>query len=151
MVLVDTSVWVSHLRSGVTSLEKLLEEGKVVVHPFIIGELACGNLTNRLEILSLLKALPRAVTATHDECSCFIDRSAPDGVRPRLCRCPPSGGGAADRRTALDRGPTIKGGGGPAPSRLSRTVVRRRAHFTQNSALTFPSAYWWRIEPMSVW
>ena len=73
MVLVDTSVWVSHLRSGLARLGMLLEEGKVVVHPFIIGEFACGNLANRLEILSLLKALPQAATATHDEVLGFID------------------------------------------------------------------------------
>ena len=73
MILVDTSAWVSHLRSGGTRLGKLLEEGKVVVHPFIIGELACGHLRNRQEILSLLKALPQAATTTHDEVLRFIE------------------------------------------------------------------------------
>lgn len=73
MVLVDTSVWVSHLRSGVAHLRTLLEEGKVVSHPYVIGELACGNLTNRLEVLSLLKALPEAAEATHDEVLRFIE------------------------------------------------------------------------------
>ncbi len=73
MILVDTSVWVSHLRSGVVSLGKLLEEGQVISHRFVIGELACGNLTNRLEILSLLKALPEAATATHDEVLRFME------------------------------------------------------------------------------
>ncbi len=67
MVLVDTSVWVAHLRGGNTGLETLLNEGRVVGHLFIIGELACGNLRNRSEILSLLKALPMAVHAGHDE------------------------------------------------------------------------------------
>ena len=67
MVLIDTSVWVSHFQSGNARLRRLLEEGKVISHPFIIGELACGNLKNRQEILSLLKALPAAATAFHEE------------------------------------------------------------------------------------
>ncbi|OGD20656.1 MAG: ribonuclease [Candidatus Aminicenantes bacterium RBG_13_59_9] len=67
MVLVDTSVWISHLQSGNARLRELLEEGKVISHPFIMGELACGNLKNRREILSLLKTLPAAVEARHEE------------------------------------------------------------------------------------
>lgn len=67
MVLVDTSVWVEHLRSGNIGLEKLLNEGHVVCHLFIVGELACGNLSNRAEILSLLQALPLADHAEHEE------------------------------------------------------------------------------------
>jgi predicted nucleic acid-binding protein len=67
MVLVDTSVWVSHLRDSNAALEELLNEGEVVCHPFIIGELACGNLKNRAEILSLLQALPMALHAEHEE------------------------------------------------------------------------------------
>lgn len=51
MVLVDTSVWIDHLRQGEARLSKLLDEGEVVIHPFVIGELACGNLKNRNEIL----------------------------------------------------------------------------------------------------
>lgn len=60
MVLVDTSVWVSHLRDGSPKLGQLLNDGDVLCHPFIIGELACGNIRNRREILSLLSALPKA-------------------------------------------------------------------------------------------
>lgn len=67
MVLVDTSVWVSHFKMGNSRLKGLLLKGKVASHPFIIGELACGNLKNRKEILSLLNALPKAVTAEHEE------------------------------------------------------------------------------------
>ena len=67
MVLVDTSVWVAHLRSGNVGLEALLNEGHVLSHPFIIGELACGNINNRCEVLSLLQKLPMAVRAEHDE------------------------------------------------------------------------------------
>jgi hypothetical protein len=73
MILVDTSVWVSHLRAGNTDLEKLLNEGEVAYHPFVIGELACGNLKNRAEILPLLNALPRVQSVTHDEAMYFIE------------------------------------------------------------------------------
>ena len=67
MVLVDTSVWVDHFRYGNTDLENQLNDGGVACHRFIIGELACGNLSNRAEILSLLKALPPAEHAEHAE------------------------------------------------------------------------------------
>jgi hypothetical protein len=73
MVLVDTSVWIAHLRSGNVGLETMLNDGYAVCHPFIIGELACGNLKNRQEILSLLQALPMAIQAEHEEAITFID------------------------------------------------------------------------------
>jgi predicted nucleic acid-binding protein len=73
VVLIDTSVWVSHLRDGHEGLCALLDEGLVLCHPFIIGELACGSVANRVEILSLLRALPQATVATHDEVLAFID------------------------------------------------------------------------------
>jgi len=73
MVLVDTSVWVEHFRSGSIGLENLLNEGRVVCHLFIVGELACGNLLNRSEILSLLQALPLADHAEHEEVMHFIE------------------------------------------------------------------------------
>jgi len=73
MVLVDSSVWVSHLRAGNSDLEILLNDGRVVCHPFIIGELACGNLKNRTEILSLLHSLPMAKLAEHEEVLQFIE------------------------------------------------------------------------------
>lgn len=66
-VLVDTSVWVDHLRSGDEALSRLLDEGGVLCHPFVVGELACGNLRNRSEILDLLGNLPPAPVAQHDE------------------------------------------------------------------------------------
>lgn len=75
MVLVDTSVWVSHLRKGNASLAKLLNDGYVFCHPFIIGEIACGNLKNRSEILSLLQALPMAIQAEHEEVLQFIENN----------------------------------------------------------------------------
>jgi predicted nucleic acid-binding protein len=72
-VLADTSVWVEHLRAGSPRLTALLDESAVLVHPFVIGELACGNLRNRALVLSLLGDLPRAAVATHDEAMHFID------------------------------------------------------------------------------
>ena len=75
MVLVDTSVWVAHLRYGNIGLEALLNEGYVISHPFIVGELACGNLKNRSEILSLLQALPMAIFAEHEEVMQFIENN----------------------------------------------------------------------------
>ena len=73
MVLVDTSVWVEHFRSGNIGLENLLNEGDVASHLFITGELACGNLSNRAEIISLLRALPMANHADHEEVMHFIE------------------------------------------------------------------------------
>jgi predicted nucleic acid-binding protein len=75
MVLVDTSVWVEHLREGTIGLEELLDDGQVICHPFIIGELACGNLKNRGEVLSLLQALPMAIRVEHEEVMQFIDNN----------------------------------------------------------------------------
>ncbi len=73
MVIVDTSVWIHHLRDGDRHLCSLLEAGDVVCHPFIVGELACGNLKNRREILALFQSLPSAPTVDHDEILFFID------------------------------------------------------------------------------
>jgi predicted nucleic acid-binding protein len=73
MVLVDTSVWVAHLSHGTIGLEALLTEAQVVCHPFIIGELACGHLQYRKEILINLKALPQAILAGHAEVMQFIE------------------------------------------------------------------------------
>ena len=67
MILVDTSVWVQHLRSGSARLQALLSDDQVLCHPFVLGELACGNLRRRQEILALLAALPAAKMAEHHE------------------------------------------------------------------------------------
>jgi predicted nucleic acid-binding protein len=74
MVLVDTSIWVDHLRTGIKHLEKLLLNAEVACHRFIIGELACGNLKNRDEILVLLQALPSPPAVDHQEFLYFIDK-----------------------------------------------------------------------------
>ncbi|WP_275096321.1 type II toxin-antitoxin system VapC family toxin [Sedimenticola hydrogenitrophicus] len=74
MILVDTSVWVDHLRSGDDGLATLLNSGQVLMHPFVLGELACGNLRQRTELLSLLKNLPQAAVAREEEVLFYIER-----------------------------------------------------------------------------
>ena len=71
-ILVDTSVWIDHFRRSNRRLAGLLEEGMVVSHPFVIGELACGNLRRRDEILTLLRDLPGTSIVEHDEALRFV-------------------------------------------------------------------------------
>jgi predicted nucleic acid-binding protein len=73
VILVDTSVWVDHLRKGNSRLASRLEDGEILTHPFVIGELALGRLRRRQEILELLGNLPGAKVATHDEVLSMID------------------------------------------------------------------------------
>lgn len=73
MILVDTSVWIDFLRGGDDRIADWLNEGRVVTHPFVVGELACGNLRNRSTILGLLGRLHSAPVASHDEVLHFID------------------------------------------------------------------------------
>jgi len=80
MVLVDTSVWVNHFRRGDLQLEALLLGGEVVCHPFVIGELACGNIKNRSEILALLQALPKTPTIDMAEYLYFIEQNHLSGT-----------------------------------------------------------------------
>lgn len=75
MVIVDTSIWVIHFRKGNRHLEKLLLDAEVACHPFIVGELACGNIKNRNEILSLLQSLPMSPTVDFNEFLLFIERN----------------------------------------------------------------------------
>lgn len=74
MILVDTSIWIDHLRSGNTALARLLDRGAVLGHPWVIGELALGCLSQRQEVLRLLRNLPTANVATPDELLLFIER-----------------------------------------------------------------------------
>ncbi len=74
MILVDTSVWIDHLRSGSEDLADLLNRSQVLMHPFVLGELACGNLANRDELLGLLKELPRSAVASDNEVLVFIEK-----------------------------------------------------------------------------
>jgi predicted nucleic acid-binding protein len=80
MVLVDTSIWIDHLRKGNVHLEKLLLDMEVACHPFIIGELACGNLKNRSEIVSLLHSLPLTPSIENGEILHFIERNKLMGI-----------------------------------------------------------------------
>jgi predicted nucleic acid-binding protein len=73
-VLVDTSVWIDHLRRGRPDLRASLEAGDVVCHPFVLGELACGTLRKRDEVLSLLAALAQATVADHAEVMQLVER-----------------------------------------------------------------------------
>jgi predicted nucleic acid-binding protein len=73
VILVDTSVWVEHLRRGSPRLRRLLEDGEVLNHPFVTGELACGSLARRAEVLGLLRALPAPTVATDDEALDLVD------------------------------------------------------------------------------
>ena len=67
MILVDTSVWANHLRTASAQLQFLLEHRRVVMHPFVLGELACGNLPKRSEIITYLNKLPLATMASEQE------------------------------------------------------------------------------------
>ena len=73
MVLVDTSVWVDHLYGAEPGLKPVLEHGEVCCHPLVLGELACGGIKNREEILSLLADLPSILEAEHDEVLSFLE------------------------------------------------------------------------------
>lgn len=80
MILVDTSVWIDHLRSGDAKLRALLEAGQVLTHAFVIGELALGSLRQRKLILQSLDDLPHALAVGDDEVRAFIDRHALAGL-----------------------------------------------------------------------
>lgn len=74
MILVDTSIWVDHLRRGEPNLDTLLNRNEVLVHPLVIGELACGNLKDRKTVLDLFRPMPAASEAGHDEVLFMIER-----------------------------------------------------------------------------
>ena len=73
VVLADTSVWVNHLRMGDPKLSALLQDANVVCHPYIVGELACGNIKNRGTIIKLLQTLPMIPVITQNEFLYFVD------------------------------------------------------------------------------
>jgi predicted nucleic acid-binding protein len=79
VILVDTSVWVDHLRASDKALIVLLNAGAVLAHPFVIGELALGNLRQREIVLTALSDLPQASVATDLETLHFIDRHTLSG------------------------------------------------------------------------
>ncbi len=73
MILADTSVWIDHFRSEDLYLASLLELNEIVIHPMVIGELACGNVGNRAEIFGLLRSMPQLPAATDEEVLFFIE------------------------------------------------------------------------------
>jgi predicted nucleic acid-binding protein len=74
VILVDTSVWIDHLRKGHRVLAQMLEASRVLTHSFVVGELACGSLSRRNMILENLRRLPAAVSASDEEVSAMIER-----------------------------------------------------------------------------
>lgn len=74
MILVDTSIWIDHLRSGNVALTRLLNASAVLAHSWVIGELALGNLADRGEVIDLLHGLPQAMLATDDEVLRLIEQ-----------------------------------------------------------------------------
>ncbi|HEX8093293.1 type II toxin-antitoxin system VapC family toxin [Jatrophihabitans sp.] len=80
MILVDTSVWIDHLRRGDAALAGLLMNGEVLCHPAVTGEIALGQLTDRGGVLGLLANLPQSVTATHAEVMTLIEAHSLSGL-----------------------------------------------------------------------
>jgi predicted nucleic acid-binding protein len=72
MILADTSVWIDYFRKDLPELGERLRRGDVVMHPFVVGELACRNFSNRQETLELLEQLRSVTVAEHDEVMTFI-------------------------------------------------------------------------------
>lgn len=80
MILVDTSIWVDHLRSSDATLAGLLNRGKVLTHPFVIGEIALGHLRQRNRILDELQSLPAAIVTSDQEVLHFIGAQGLSGL-----------------------------------------------------------------------
>ena len=112
MILVDTSVWIDHLRRGDAELIALLNEGQVLIHPFVIGELALGNLQNRDIVISTLQNLPPINAASDNEVMHFHPAQHPPRHRHRLHRCALVSVCAANaRHLAMDARQAAVGGG----------------------------------------
>jgi predicted nucleic acid-binding protein len=73
LILVDTSVWIDHLHKTLPPLVEALEKEEVLIHPFVLGELACGRIARRREVLDLLATLPASLVATDEETLRFIE------------------------------------------------------------------------------
>jgi predicted nucleic acid-binding protein len=74
LTIVDTSVWIDHFRHGNINLESHLVKGRVATHPFVLGEVSCGNLKNRAEIIELMASLPIAQMAEHHEVITMLEQ-----------------------------------------------------------------------------
>jgi predicted nucleic acid-binding protein len=75
MILADTSVWVNHFRQDDPYLRQSLLDGQILMHPFVIGEIACGNLSSRQKLLSDLRRLPSVIPAEQDEVLGFLEQN----------------------------------------------------------------------------
>lgn len=75
MILADTSVWVNHFRYGNARLSEAITDGQLLIHPFVIGEIACGNLRSRPQVLADLRRMPSAITAGHEEVLGFLEQN----------------------------------------------------------------------------
>lgn len=80
MILVDTSIWIDHLRQSSERLVQLLGTGQVLAHPYVIGELALGSLQNRNAVLGALQNIPQAPVATDNEVLHLIETNALFGI-----------------------------------------------------------------------
>lgn len=76
MILVDTSIWIDYLRTGDEHLEAVLQQNWVLSHPFVVGELACGNLGQRKAVLGYLHSLPEAPVVSGAEALSFLEQRA---------------------------------------------------------------------------
>lgn len=80
MILIDTSIWIEYLSRGYGVIEDLLKTNKALIHPSVIGEIACGNLANRAEILSMLNDLPSLPVAAESSVLYFIEQNQLTGL-----------------------------------------------------------------------
>lgn len=76
MILVDTNVWIDYLKAGDSGLVELLEQGRVLIHPFVAGEIALGSLRQRSVVIGALLDFPQAIVARDDEVLAFIEKQA---------------------------------------------------------------------------
>ena len=75
MILADTSVWISHIRESQPHLQQALVDCKVFMHPFVLGEIACGNLRSRPQTLDMLARLPFSVSASNEEVLALLEQN----------------------------------------------------------------------------
>ena len=80
MILIDTSAWIEHLRGRTEAVEELLTANEVLIHPFVIGEIACGNFANRGEVLSMLHGLPALPVTDNSLVLYFIEQNQLAGL-----------------------------------------------------------------------
>jgi len=124
VTLVDSSIWMNHFRKPDAGLVALLDAGECCTHPFVIGEVACGNLRNRKEIIALLHALPCVRKADDDEILFFVERNSLHGRGVGLidvhllasCLTEPCALWTADKRLQAMAG-GLRLQGGPEPRR----------------------------------